>query len=321
LNSFTFVIQEEISMLNFQFFSHHPETFILNYLFTLLPHFYTKMQVVKHISDLQAILDIKRKDGLKIGFVPTMGALHEGHLSLVRIAGEQSGFVVVSIFVNPTQFNDKGDLDRYPRDLQKDVDLLTTSACQLVFAPEPEEVYPEPDTRQFNFGTLEQVMEGKFRPGHFNGVAQVVSRLFDIVQPDKAFFGQKDFQQLAIINEMVRKLNLSVGIIPCPIVREADGLAMSSRNMLLSPEQRKNAVHISATLFEATNKTDEFSVEETCKWVISRINENEYLNTEYFEIVNEMTLLPVKSWDDNCRKIGCIAVHCGKIRLIDNIEF
>ena len=293
----------------------------MNNLFTLQPHFYTKMQVVKHISDLQAILDIKRKDGLKIGFVPTMGALHEGHLSLVKIAGEQSGFVVASIFVNPTQFNDKSDLDRYPRDLQKDVDLLMPTACQLVFAPEAEEVYPEPDTRQFNFGLLEQVMEGKFRPGHFNGVAQVVSRLFDIVQPDKAFFGLKDFQQLAIINEMVRKLNLPVVIIPCPIIREADGLAMSSRNMLLSPEQRKDAVHISATLFDAANKTNELSVEETCQWVINRINENESLNTEYFEIVNDKTLLPVKSWDDTGRKIGCIAVHCGKIRLIDNVEF
>ena len=281
-------------MLSFQFFKLYSEAIVLNYLFTLQPHFYTKMQVVKHINDLQAILNIKREQGLKIGFVPTMGALHEGHLSLVQIAGQQANFIVVSIFVNPTQFNDKGDLERYPRNLQKDVDLLSTSACQLVFAPEPEEIYPEPDTRQFNFGQLEQVMEGKFRPGHFNGVAQVVSRLFDIVQPDQAFFGQKDFQQLAIINEMVRKLNLSVEIVSCPIVREADGLAMSSRNMLLSPEQRKNAVHISATLFEAANKTGELSVEEVCQWVISRINENEYLNTEYFEIVNDKTLLPVK---------------------------
>ena len=280
-----------------------------------------KMQVIKYISDLQTILNIKRGEGLKIGFVPTMGALHEGHLSLVKLAGEQVDFVVVSIFVNPTQFNDKTDLDRYPRDLQKDVDLLTASACQLIFAPEPEEIYPEPDTRQFNFGQLELVMEGKFRPGHFNGVAQVVSRLFDIVQPDKAFFGQKDFQQLAIIKEMVRKLNLDVEIVPCPIIRETDGLAMSSRNMLLSPTQRKNAVHISATLFEATNKTSELSVEELCQWVIKCINENEFLNTEYFEIVNETTLMPVKNWNENCRKIGCIAVHCGKIRLIDNIEF
>ncbi len=279
------------------------------------------MQVVKHITDLQTLLNIKRKEGLKIGFVPTMGALHEGHLSLVEKAGQETDFVVVSIFVNPTQFNDKGDLERYPRDLNKDVALLTPTPCQLVFAPEANEIYPEPDTRKFNFGTLEQVMEGKFRPGHFNGVAQVVSRLFDIVKPDKAFFGQKDFQQLAIINEMVRKLNLSVEIVPCPIIREADGLAMSSRNMLLSAEQRKNAVHISATLFEAKNKTGELSVEELCQWVINRINENEFLNTEYFEIVNEVTLLPVKSWDEDCNKVGCIAVHCGKIRLIDNIEF
>ena len=279
------------------------------------------MQVIKHITDLQTLLNIKKEEGLKIGFVPTMGALHEGHLSLVEKAGKETDFVVVSIFVNPTQFNDKGDLERYPRDLNKDVALLTPTPCQLVFAPEADEIYPEPDTRQFNFGTLEQVMEGKFRPGHFNGVAQVVSRLFDIVKPDKAYFGQKDFQQLAIINEMVRKLNLPVEIVPCPIIRETDGLAMSSRNMLLSAEQRINAVHISATLFEAKNKTGELSVEELCQWVITRVNENEYLNTEYFEIVNDTTLLPVLSWDEPCKKIGCIAVHCGKIRLIDNIEF
>jgi pantoate--beta-alanine ligase len=279
------------------------------------------MQVVKHINDLQLILNNMQKKGWSIGFVPTMGALHEGHLSLVELAGKQTDFVVVSIFVNPTQFNDKSDLLRYPRDLQKDIELLTPGSCQLVFAPEPEEIYPEPDTRQFNFGSLEQVMEGRFRPGHFNGVAQVVSRLFAIVQPDKAFFGQKDFQQLAIINEMVRKLNLPVQIIACPIIREPDGLAMSSRNMLLDPEQRKAAVHISATLFEAQNKIGELNVEDLCRWVINRINENQYLNTEYFEIVNGETLLPVKSWNDPCKKVGCIAVHCGKIRLIDNLEF
>ena len=167
---------------------------MLNYLFTLQPHFLSKMQVIKHINELQPILAEKRRAGLSIGFVPTMGALHQGHLSLVEKAGTESDFVVVSIFVNPTQFNDKKDLERYPRDLQKDVDFLSSSPCQVIFAPEVDEVYPEPDTRQFNFGSLEQVMEGKFRPGHFNGVAQVVSRLFDIVGPDKAFFGQKDFQ-------------------------------------------------------------------------------------------------------------------------------
>lgn len=294
---------------------------MLFYLFTLQPHFNTKMQVVKHIIDLQAVLDVKKKEGVKIGFVPTMGALHEGHLSLVEKAGSDTDFVVVSIFVNPTQFNDKGDLERYPRDLAKDVALLTPTPCKLVFAPEPKEIYPEPDTRQFNFGPLEEVMEGKFRPGHFNGVAQVVSRLFDIVKPDKAFFGEKDFQQLAIISEMVRRMNTPVEIVPCPIVRENDGLAMSSRNMLLTPEQRKNAVHISATLFRAANKSKELTVEELCKWVTERINENEYLNTEYFEIVDSMTLQPVKSWSDPGEKVGCIAVHCGKIRLIDNIQF
>jgi pantoate--beta-alanine ligase len=279
------------------------------------------MQVVKHINDLKAILKQKREAGLSIGFVPTMGALHEGHLSLVEVAGMQTGFVVVSIFVNPTQFNDKGDLERYPRDVQKDAGLLDKTACQLIFAPEVDEIYPEPDTRQFNFGLLEQVMEGKFRPGHFNGVAQVVSKLFAFVEPDKAFFGQKDFQQLAIINAMVKKLNLPVEIVSCPIIRESDGLAMSSRNMLLTPEQRENAVHISTTLFEAVNKKDLFSVEDLCEWVVKRINENPFLDTEYFEIVDSVTLQPIKSWSDSGFKVGCVAVHCGKIRLIDNIEF
>lgn len=278
------------------------------------------MQVIKNISDLRTILGRVRSEGKSIGFVPTMGALHDGHLSLVDIAGSQTQFVVVSIFVNPTQFNDKGDLERYPRDLQRDVQLLSTTECQLVFAPEVNEIYPEPDTRQFNFGMLEQVMEGKFRPGHFNGVAQVVSKLFAIVEPDKAFFGQKDFQQLAIIREMVRKLSLPVEIVSCPIVREPDGLAMSSRNMLLTPEQRANATHISAMLFEAVNKKEQLSVEELCSWVVNRINRNDYLQTEYFEIVDSVTLQPVKSWTDGGRKVGCIAVHCGKIRLIDNIE-
>lgn len=279
------------------------------------------MQVVKHINDLQPILNDQRKLGLSIGFIPTMGALHNGHLSLVEMAGRQTGFVVVSIFVNPTQFNDKSDLARYPRDLQKDISLLEGSSCNLVFAPDTEEIYPEPDTRQFNFGELEQVMEGKFRPGHFNGVAQVVCKLFDIIQPEKAFFGQKDFQQLAIINELVRNLELSVEIVSCPIIREPDGLAMSSRNSLLNPDERQNAVHISATLIEAVNKTVELSVEELCLWVVNRINQNKYLHVEYFQVVNEKSLLPVINWSDQGKKVGCIAVHCGKIRLIDNIEF
>lgn len=279
------------------------------------------MQVVKRICELRALLDEAKNEGKTVGFVPTMGALHAGHLSLVEQAGQQTDIVVVSIFVNPTQFNDKEDLKRYPRDLNNDLTLLAPTPCSVVFAPEVEEVYPEPDTRHFDFGMLEAVMEGEHRPGHFNGVAQVVSKLFDMVQPDKAFFGLKDFQQLAIIRAMVKQLNLSVEIIPCEIVREQDGLAMSSRNMLLSPEQRQAAVHISQTLFEAKKQVGQFSVKELTNWVITEINKNEYLNTEYFEIVDELSLQAVADWSGNSNKVGCVAVHCGKIRLIDNIIF
>lgn len=279
------------------------------------------MQVVKCINELRVLLDSAKNEGKTIGFVPTMGALHDGHLSLVKKAGQLSDMVVVSIFVNPTQFNDQEDLKRYPRDLNKDLTLLAPTACQIVFAPEVEEIYPEQDTRHFDFGLLETVMEGKHRPGHFNGVAQVVSKLFEIVLPDKAFFGLKDFQQLAIIRAMVKILDLSVEIVPCEIIRETDGLAMSSRNMLLSQEQRQAAVHISQTLFEARKQAGQFSVKELTNWVIARINENEYLQTEYFEIVNDETLQEVTEWNTLSNNVGCIAVHCGKIRLIDNIIF
>lgn len=278
------------------------------------------MQIVSQIKELEIILRKQKAMGLSIGFVPTMGALHKGHLSLVEEAGRRTGFVVVSIFVNPTQFNDPDDLKRYPRNLQHDVELLSTTPCDLVFAPETDEIYPKPDTRIFNFGSLEQVMEGRFRPGHFNGVAQVVSRLFELVQPDKAFFGLKDFQQLAIIHEMVRQLELKVEIVPCEIVREPDGLAMSSRNRLLNPEERKNAALISEILFQAANKTGELSVKDLCYWVEEQINNNIYLKTEYFEIVDSKTLQPINNWSDSGRKRACIAAHCGKIRLIDNIE-
>jgi len=279
------------------------------------------MQVVKRISELRNTLKEVKKEGKKIGLVPTMGALHRGHISLVKRACNETDFVVVSIFVNPTQFNDKNDLKRYPRDLNKDLTLLETTGCKLVFAPEVEEVYPEPDTRQFHFGNIETVMEGKYRPGHFNGVAQIVSKLLEMVQPDKAFFGLKDFQQFVIIKALVKQLSLPVEIVPCEIVREPDGLAMSSRNTLLDADQRKNAVLISGTLFEAGNKSKEMSVEELCKWVVARIDENKYLKTEYFEIVDDEKLQPVKNWEEKGNKVGCIAVHCGKIRLIDNIIF
>jgi pantoate--beta-alanine ligase len=279
------------------------------------------MEVVKTVSELRKAIELQRKNNVIVGFVPTMGALHEGHLSLVERAGKESGFVVVSIFVNPTQFNNKEDLERYPRDLDYDLNLLKNSPCQLVFSPDVEEMYPEPDTRKFNFGTLESVMEGKFRPGHFNGVAQVVSKFFDMVQPDKAFFGLKDFQQLAIINKMVTMLNYDIDIVPCAIIREPDGLAMSSRNMLLSKEQRENASLISKTLFEAVILAKSKSVSEVKHWVVDTIDQNPFLQTEYFEIVDDKELITVDDWDAKVNKIGCIAVHCGKVRLIDNVTF
>lgn len=282
---------------------------------------YLNMEVVNAVADLRAKVDIQKKKGKRIGFVPTMGALHEGHLSLVQQAGEQSDFVVVSIFVNPTQFNDPKDLEKYPRDLEADLGLLDSSPCQLVFAPDVQEMYPEPDKRTFEFGSLGEVMEGKHRPGHFNGVAQVVSKLFDMVRPDKAFFGLKDFQQLAIVNRMVEQLNMPVEIVPCNIVREPDGLAMSSRNRRLSPEERKSAVLISQTLFQAVKKQEEMELENLKAWVIQNINSNIHLEVEYFDIVDDKELRSIKRWDETINKIGCIAVVCGKVRLIDNVTF
>ncbi|HUM89737.1 MAG TPA: pantoate--beta-alanine ligase [Prolixibacteraceae bacterium] len=279
------------------------------------------MEVVRTIKDLSKIIDDQRINGSRIGFIPTMGALHQGHISLVKRAGEECNFVVVSIFVNPTQFNNKEDLERYPRDLGADVALLEKTSCNIVFAPTAEEMYPEPDTRAFNFGDIENVMEGVYRPGHFNGVAQIVSKLFDAVRPDNAYFGLKDFQQLAIIKKMVNMMNYPITIVPCAIVREADGLAMSSRNKLLSKEQRENATVISKTLFDAVNLKDSYDVESLKKWVTETINNNPYLDTEYFEIVDDTTLQPVNNWDEKVNKIGCIAVHCGKVRLIDNVMF
>ena len=258
-------------------------------------------------------------DGSIIGFVPTMGALHEGHLSLVRKAIQETEIVVVSIFVNPTQFNDPKDLERYPRTLSADLKLVENTGCHIVFAPSVKEIYPVPDTRIFGFGDLEVVMEGKFRPGHFNGVAQVVSRLFEIVKPQKAYFGQKDFQQLAIVKNMVMQLQLPVEIIPCPIVRETNGLAMSSRNELLSVEERENASAISRALSEARELKLKYSVSEVAEIIKANINNNRFLQVEYVDIVDDTTLQPVKSWDDPCGKVVCTAVFCGKVRLIDNV--
>lgn len=276
------------------------------------------MILVKTIKDLRQELD-KFDDTNTVGFVPTMGALHEGHLSLVEQAVAENPVVVVSVFVNPTQFNDAKDLERYPRTLDNDLKLLEPSGCSIVFAPNAKEIYPEPDLRKFNFGKLEQVMEGEHRPGHFNGVAQVVSRLFDVVKPDRSYFGLKDFQQLAIIKSMVKQLQLRVEIVPCAIIREKSGLAMSSRNELLTDEQRINAAVISETLFKAKELMRQKSVQELTKWVVDSINQNPFLDVEYFEIVDDEQLQPVKNWGQENTKVGCIAAFCGKVRLIDNI--
>ena len=278
------------------------------------------MFLVESVSSLHEKLK-SFGSSVSIGFVPTMGALHEGHLSLVKKAVADTDVVVVSIFVNPTQFNDPKDLERYPRNLDADLKLLEETGCHIVFAPGVNDIYPEPDNRKFNFGMLETVMEGKHRPGHFNGVAQVVSKLFEIVNPNKAYFGLKDFQQLAIIKNMVAQLNLPVEIVPCPIVREESGLAMSSRNELLSAEERKNAAQISETLFKAKELAAEKSVNELKNWIVETINKNKYLTVEYADIVDDIQLQSVKNWNENVVKVCCVAIFCGKVRLIDNIVF
>ncbi len=250
-----------------------------------------------------------------------MGALHEGHVSLVNICRKENEVTVVSIFVNPNQFNDKKDLENYPCMPEKDIKILEEAGCDVVFMPGVKEIYPEPDTRVFDFGILGTVMEGKHRPGHFNGVAQVVTRLFEIVQPNRAYFGLKDFQQLAIIKKVTKDFKLPVEIIPCPIVREPDGLAMSSRNALLTPDERSHATHISATLFQARDMAPRQTPDEIRKFVTDRINEDPFLQTEYFEIADDTTLQPIKSWNEPGGKIGCVAVKVGKVRLIDNVNF
>jgi pantoate--beta-alanine ligase len=279
------------------------------------------METVKLVADIKAKISKFKKEGKTIGFVPTMGALHAGHLSLTEASVKNNDITVVSIFVNPTQFNNPNDLSSYPRTLEADLEKLSHYNPDLIFIPEVSEIYPEPDTRKFDFGLLDRVMEGKNRPGHFNGVAQIVSKLFDIVDPDNAYFGQKDFQQVAVIKQMTKDLKLNVNIVPCPIVREKDGLAMSSRNLLLSEVQRKNACKISETLFKARNLAAKLNVDELKDWVIEEINKNAYLSVEYFEIVNDTSLEEIKDWKEPNSKIGCITVQVGKIRLIDNITF
>lgn len=278
------------------------------------------MKLVKTIAELNAA-KAAFGEGKKVGLVPTMGALHEGHASLVRRCVNENDVTVVSVFVNPTQFNDKNDLKNYPRTLDADCKLLEAVGADIVFAPSVEEIYPEEDTRVFDFSPLDKVMEGKYRPGHFNGVAQIVSKLFDLVEPDRAYFGEKDFQQLAIIRELVAQEGYNIEIRPCPIVREEDGLALSSRNRLLSEEERKHALCISKTLFESKAYAEMHTVAETISFVSDKINNEGYLRLEYFEIVDGDTLQLIKNWADTDYAVGCITVFCGNVRLIDNIKY
>lgn len=280
------------------------------------------MKVVTTISALKSAVSEARKENKQVGLVPTMGALHEGHLSLVNKACEECDFVVVSIFVNPTQFNNPEDLRTYPRTLEADKCLLESQTrADVIFAPTVEEVYPEPDTRIFDFGPLAEVMEGKYRPGHFNGVGQIVSKLFMFVEPDKAYFGEKDFQQLAIIRKMTKDLKMDIDIVPCPIVREADGLAKSSRNTLLTKESREVAPQIYAALKGSKQLTTDRTPKEVAQWVVGQLNSTEGLEVEYYEIVDGNTLQPINTWQETDYAVGCITVYAGKVRLIDNITY
>lgn len=274
-------------------------------------------------AGLEEALDKVRANGQKIGLVPTMGALHAGHASLVKRSVSENDVTVVSVFVNPTQFNDKNDLKNYPRTLDADCQLLKSLGADYVFAPSVEEVYPEPDTRSFSYPPIDTVMEGARRPGHFNGVCQIVSKLFYMVKPDRAYFGEKDFQQIAVVRAMVNDLKIPVELCPCPIVREESGLALSSRNSLLSESEKRTAVCISQALRTSVEFAKTHTVQETHDLVVGALNATKGLEVEYFEIVNGITLQSVHSWDEAEYVVGCITVFCGSrpVRLIDNIKY
>lgn len=279
------------------------------------------MIVYRTKNDLSLHLDAIRKSGKSIGLVPTMGALHKGHSSLVEKAAGDNDALVVTIFVNPTQFNDPADLEKYPGNLDKDLEMLQSMKVDIVFVPSVKEMYPGEDKRSFDLGNLDKVMEGKHRKDHFNGVAQIVSKLFETVKPDRAYFGQKDFQQLIIIRHLVDLLNMNITIVACPIIREADGLAMSSRNIMLNTEDRNLAPFIHITLQLAREKRGSLAPSEVKAWVISQFENQPRMKLEYFEIVEDKALKQVKEWDEKVNKVGCIAVQLGEVRLIDNLIF
>ena len=279
------------------------------------------MLIIHKISELQSQLQAERQKGHTIGLVPTMGALHEGHASLVRRSVSENDVTVVSIFLNPTQFNDKADLERYPRTLEADCQLLEQCGAKIAFAPSVEEIYPEPDTRTFSYPPTDSVMEGAMRPGHFNGVCQIVSKLFSYTNPDRAYFGEKDFQQIAVIKRMVADLGFKLQIVPCPVIREESGLARSSRNTLLTADERVLAANIYRVMKESL--TLNASVQQTHDYVVDAINAIDGLEVQYFSIVDGDTLADVSSWEESNSIVGCITVFCGSkpIRLIDHIRY
>ena len=279
------------------------------------------MMIIHKISELQSKLQVERQKGRTIGLVPTMGALHAGHASLVKRSVSDNDVTVVSIFLNPTQFNDKKDLERYPRTLEADCKLLEQCGAQIAFAPSVEEIYPEPDTRTFSYPPTDSVMEGAMRPGHFNGVCQIVSKLFSYTNPDRAYFGEKDYQQIAVIKRMVEDLGFKLTMVSCPVIREESGLAMSSRNTLLSDAERALAANIYAFLKKST--TLGLDVQQTHDYVVENIDAIEGLKVQYFSIVDGNTLAEIGSWQDAESIVGCITVFCGSkpIRLIDHIRY
>ncbi|MDD6280467.1 MAG: pantoate--beta-alanine ligase [Muribaculaceae bacterium] len=281
------------------------------------------MKIIRSVAQLRDAVASLKAEGKSVGLVPTMGALHAGHISLVDRARAENGAVVVSVFVNPTQFNNPTDLQTYPRTEEADCEKLRAAGVDIAFIPTVEEMYPEPDTRVFDLGQVAAVMEGPMRPGHFNGVAQVVSKLFSFVQPDRAYFGEKDFQQIAVIRRMVELEKFPIEIVDCPICREADGLALSSRNVRLTPENRKVAPNIHRVLAESVDKAKTESLPQVKQWVIDTLNSYPQFEVEYYEIVDPLTMQPLSAWNEskNGAPVGCITCYCGDVRLIDNIKY
>lgn len=282
------------------------------------------MEIIRTVSRLSEVAAQHRAAGRSIGLVPTMGALHAGHKSLVDRARTENDIVIVSVFVNPTQFNNAADLQTYPRTEEADAALLESCGVDYAFIPTVEEIYPEPDTRVFDLGPVAAVMEGPMRPGHFNGVAQIVSKLFAWARPTRAYFGEKDFQQIAVIRRMVEIENFDLEIVPCPIVREADGLALSSRNVRLTPEGRRIAPSIHRILEDSLGlKAKGLTPAEVEKATVEAIDAIDGLRTEYYQIVDAKTMQPIAAWADagELGAAGCVTVYCGDVRLIDNIRY